>query len=77
MKVPLILIVVQNETNDNCISGALNSVTNQELNNNLNKILGEYNLGFKRPERLDVKKPGPPFDGQITTESSKSFGINI
>ncbi|XP_048518833.1 receptor-type tyrosine-protein phosphatase N2 isoform X2 [Dendroctonus ponderosae] len=25
-----------------------------------------YSMGFKRPERLDVKKPGPPFDPAIT-----------
>lgn len=31
----------------------------------------KYNLGFKRPERLDVKKPGPPFDAQITESVQK------
>ncbi|CAG9817322.1 unnamed protein product [Phaedon cochleariae] len=34
--------------------------------NSLDTLLKKYNLGFKRPERLDVKKPGPPFDSQIT-----------
>ncbi|XP_057655924.1 receptor-type tyrosine-protein phosphatase N2 [Diorhabda carinulata] len=33
--------------------------------NDLNKLLQKYNLAFKRPERLDVKKPGPPFDNLI------------
>lgn len=28
-------------------------------------------MGFKRPERLDVKKPGPPFDSQISPEADK------
>ncbi|KAJ8912111.1 hypothetical protein NQ315_005447, partial [Exocentrus adspersus] len=36
------------------------------LKDNLDKLLEKYDLGFKRPERLDVKKPGPPFDAQIT-----------
>ncbi|XP_017769765.1 PREDICTED: receptor-type tyrosine-protein phosphatase N2 isoform X2 [Nicrophorus vespilloides] len=35
------------------------------LKNNLDELLQEYDLGFKRPERLDVKKPGPPFDTQM------------
>lgn len=35
-------------------------------------------MGFKRPERLDVKKPGPPFDSQITPEADKqTTGLNI
>lgn len=34
-----------------------------------------YNLGFKRPERLDVKKPGPPFDSQISSATDKSTHI--
>lgn len=48
--------------------------TNQEEANpllSLDKLLLNYNLGFKRPERLDVKKPGPPFDAQITDTSHK------
>ncbi|XP_060528075.1 receptor-type tyrosine-protein phosphatase N2 [Cylas formicarius] len=41
--------------------------TQEELINlrvDLDNILDD--MGFKRPERLDVKKPGPPFDTQIT-----------
>ncbi|XP_018575547.1 receptor-type tyrosine-protein phosphatase N2 [Anoplophora glabripennis] len=41
------------------------------LKDNLDKLLEKYNLGFKRPERLDVKKPGPPFDAQITESAQK------
>lgn len=36
-----------------------------EEDQDLDQLLTKYNLGFKRPERLDVKKPGPPFDAQI------------
>lgn len=35
------------------------------LNNDLGKFLDEFDWGFKRRERLDVKKPGPPFDEHI------------
>lgn len=35
---------------------------------NFGKLLEKLNLGFKRPERLDVKKPGPRFD------NVKAFG---
>lgn len=41
---------------------------NNENQQDFNDILNRYNLGFKRPERLDVKKPGPPFDPQITDD---------
>ncbi|XP_066155636.1 receptor-type tyrosine-protein phosphatase N2 [Euwallacea fornicatus] len=34
-------------------------------------VWDRYNMGFKRPERLDVKKPGPPFDPAITEPASK------
>lgn len=46
----------------------LKGTTQEEVNPllSLDKFLFNYNLGFKRPERLDVKKPGPPFDAQIT-----------
>lgn len=27
---------------------------------NWKNLMEKYNLAFKRPERLDVKKPGPP-----------------
>ncbi|KAJ8970255.1 hypothetical protein NQ317_010499 [Molorchus minor] len=47
------------------------------LKDNLDQLLEKYNLGFKRPERLDVKKPGPPFDAQITENAQKvSAGKN-
>lgn len=36
------------------------------------RLLEKFNLGFKRPERLDVKKPGPRFDDV----NHKPFGIN-
>lgn len=37
-----------------------------------------YNMGFKRPERLDVKKPGPPFDPAIPEPGfSKRFAFNF
>lgn len=41
------------------------------LKQNLEDLLDGYDFGFKRPERLDVKKPGPPFDPLISTESKK------
>lgn len=34
-------------------------------------VWDRYNMGFKRPERLDVKKPGPPFDPAITEPAKK------
>jgi hypothetical protein len=34
----------------------------------IDELLEKYGLGFKRPERLDVKKPGPPFDNQKPPE---------
>lgn len=37
----------------------------RDMRENLDKLLTNYNVGFKRPERLDVKKPGPRFDAQI------------
>lgn len=36
-------------------------------------VWDRYNMGFKRPERLDVKKPGPPFDPAITDPSKKAI----
>lgn len=47
--------------------------TREEINPliSLDELLLNYNMGFKRPERLDVKKPGPPFDAQITDSSHK------
>ncbi|XP_074036255.1 tyrosine phosphatase IA-2 isoform X2 [Leptinotarsa decemlineata] len=42
------------------------------MKHNLDRLLERYNLGFKRPERLDVKKPGPPFNPQITDSSQSA-----
>lgn len=44
----------------------------QLLKQNLGKFLDEYDWGFKRPERLDVKKPGPLFSEHVlpATEST-------
>lgn len=39
---------------------------------NFGRILEKFNLGFKRPERLDVKKPGPRFDDI----DQKPYGIH-
>ncbi|XP_030751242.1 receptor-type tyrosine-protein phosphatase N2 [Sitophilus oryzae] len=39
-------------------------------------IWDRYNMGFKRPERLDVKKPGPPFDPAITEMSQRALATN-
>ncbi|CAG9760558.1 unnamed protein product [Ceutorhynchus assimilis] len=39
-------------------------------------VWDRYNMGFKRPERLDVKKPGPPFDPTITEPAKKAFAEN-
>lgn len=44
----------------------------ETLKEDLSELLDKYNMGFKRPERLDVKKPGPPF---ATTDSPGSHGI--
>lgn len=56
-------------------------LTNMERNfweNNLGKLLERLDLGFKRPERLDVKKPGPPFDEQkIASDSSNELPGNL
>ena len=38
-------------------------------------IWDRYNMGFKRPERLDVKKPGPPFDPSITEATKKGTSL--
>lgn len=43
---------------------------------NLDKLFTKYNLGFKRPERLDVKKPGPPFATQIVDDKRGRY-LNI
>lgn len=59
-------------------NGEVKNDPEQILKNDLGKFLDEFDWGFKRRERLDVKKPGPPFDEHIlgTTEpnikSSKS-----
>lgn len=43
--------------------------------NNLGKLLERLDLGFKRPERLDVKKPGPKFDEpKIASDSNELPG---
>ncbi|GJQ80345.1 hypothetical protein Trydic_g12218 [Trypoxylus dichotomus] len=52
------------------VSNDLN--TEDSLKENLDELLNEYRLGFQRPERLDVKKPGPMFDTQRTTSSPTS-----
>lgn len=49
-----------------------NSESTETLVDDLNSILDRYSTEFKRPERLDVKKPGPPFDPQITTQKSSN-----
>lgn len=46
--------------------GESNDQLNIDDNSVVEQVLQEYDLGFKRRERLDVKKPGPPFDAQIT-----------
>ncbi|KAG5862828.1 hypothetical protein JTB14_027384 [Gonioctena quinquepunctata] len=43
------------------------------MRNNLDRLLERYNLGFKRPERLDIKKPGTLFDPQITETAQKAL----
>ncbi|CAH1280175.1 unnamed protein product [Diabrotica balteata] len=43
---------------------------NRLFKNNLNQILQKYKA-FKRPERLDVKKPGPPFDSLTEIKENK------
>lgn len=60
--------VVWSEPIDN-----MEGVAQEEANPlmSLDQLLLNYNMGFKRPERLDVKKPGPPFDAQITDNSYK------
>lgn len=58
----------------------LKETTQEETNPlvSLDKLLLNYNMGFKRPERLDVKKPGPPFDAQISDTAHKgSYCINF
>lgn len=42
-----------------------NNPQDKIFKHDLNKLLQKYNLAFKRPERLDVKKPGPLFDNLI------------
>lgn len=51
----------------------LKETTQEEANPlvSLDKLFLNYNMGFKRPERLDVKKPGPPFDAQISDNTHK------
>lgn len=46
----------------------------QILKNDLGNFLEDFDWGFKRRERLDVKKPGPPFDEHTlgTTEETKT-----
>ncbi|CAG9834841.1 unnamed protein product [Diabrotica balteata] len=45
---------------------------NRLFKNNLNQILQKYKA-FKRPERLDVKKPGPPFDSLTEIKENKDI----
>lgn len=51
------------------------AIDDELLKQDLNKFLNEYDWAFKRPERLDVKKPGPPFDEHtlVTTESDNTI----
>lgn len=37
-------------------------MASQLLGPELGALLADYEWGFRRRERLDVKKPGPPFD---------------
>lgn len=57
---------------DSQIVGELKPDPEQLLKQNLGKFLDEYDWAFKRPERLDVKKPGPLFSEHIlpATEST-------
>lgn len=50
------------------LSDETNTEEEDRVRENLDKLFTKYNLGFKRPERLDVKKPGPPFDAQIVDD---------
>lgn len=44
----------------------------------LDELLFNYNMGFKRPERLDVKKPGPKFDVQRKdTKKGNQYDENL
>ncbi|KRT85383.1 tyrosine phosphatase, partial [Oryctes borbonicus] len=51
--------------------------TEDSLKENLDELLDEYRLGFQRPERLDVKKPGPMFDSQRTTNMPTSEAQDV
>lgn len=42
----------------------------------LGEILEKLDLAFHRPERLDVKKPGPRFEAQISSERNEIPGNN-
>ncbi|KAF7287318.1 hypothetical protein GWI33_001683 [Rhynchophorus ferrugineus] len=53
--------------------GELENQQEIALRDDLN-IWDRYNMGFKRPERLDVKKPGPPFDPAITDITQRALG---
>ncbi|KAF2882337.1 hypothetical protein ILUMI_23836 [Ignelater luminosus] len=57
---------------DSQIMGEGRTDTEDSLNDDLDDLLERYSKGFKRPERLDVKKPGPPFDSQISAETGKA-----
>ncbi|XP_031352331.1 uncharacterized protein LOC116177484, partial [Photinus pyralis] len=50
---------------DSQIQGNTRVDEEESFNNDLDELLERYNSGFKRPERLDVKKPGPLFDLQL------------
>lgn len=50
---------------DSQIQGNTRVDEEESFNNDLDELLKRYNNGFKRPERLDVKKPGPLFDLQL------------
>lgn len=61
------------------INIVLDSKSSEEdaLKQNIEELLEGYDFGFKRRERLDVKKPGPPFDRLINTESKKGKRFSL
>ncbi|XP_018319083.1 receptor-type tyrosine-protein phosphatase-like N [Agrilus planipennis] len=52
------------------ILGDRYSSAEDKFKEELSELLEKYDMGFKRPERLDVKKPGPPFDTKIFEKAS-------
>ncbi|KAK5645165.1 hypothetical protein RI129_006465 [Pyrocoelia pectoralis] len=56
---------------DSQIQGNTRADNEESFNNDLDDLLERYNNGFKRPERLDVKKPGPLYDLQVNDGESQ------